>query len=70
MEFRHINHYPHQRHKNNLISANLQLKIQISEADVSENGQLQLSCEATIPDFHRHKHYADFKSSSVTGKLN
>ena len=70
VDIQYVNHHPHQRHRDNLISANVQLKIKLSELHAGENGQLEIRCDGTIPDYHRHKHYVDIRSKTVTGKFN
>lgn len=68
VDLQYVNYNPHQRHKD-LMSSNVQLKIKLSELHSSENGQLEIRCEGTIPDYHQHKHYADVRSKTVTGKF-
>ncbi|XP_033212647.1 uncharacterized protein LOC117170177 isoform X2 [Belonocnema kinseyi] len=65
VDLQYVNYNPHQRHKD-LMSSSVQLKIKLSELHSSENGQLEIRCDGTIPDYHQHKHYADVRSKTVT----
>lgn len=46
-----------------------QLSVQVSELHAGDNGQLELSCRATIPAFVSHNgNYADKKETTVISK--
>lgn len=60
-----VNHYPHTHHKNQLMSATAKLVIEVSALHTGKNGNLEISCHSTIPDYAVQ--YADIKKESVTG---
>lgn len=60
-----VNHYPHTHHKNQLMSATAKLVIEVSALHTGTNGNLEISCHSTIPDYAVQ--YADIKKESVTG---
>lgn len=62
--------YPHTHHKDHLVSATVQLKVEVSELHAGRNGHLEISCRATIPDFPiNHEQFADIKKRVVSGKF-
>lgn len=71
MDISLVNHYPHQQHKNsNLMSATARLKVEVSELHAGENGHLEMSCRATIPEFiMQHEQFADIRNKTVKGKF-
>ncbi|KAG7197167.1 hypothetical protein KM043_007249 [Ampulex compressa] len=61
-----VNHYPHTHHKNHLMSATAKLMIEVSDLHAGENGQLEISCHSTIPDYPmHHEQYADIRKKTV-----
>ncbi|XP_012216724.1 uncharacterized protein [Linepithema humile] len=65
-----VNHYPHKQHKDNLMSATARLKVEVSALHAGENGHLEMSCRATIPDFPmQHEQFADIRSKTVTVQI-
>ncbi|XP_061932715.1 uncharacterized protein LOC107999717 isoform X3 [Apis cerana] len=60
-----VNHYPHTHHKNQLMSATAKLVIEVSALHTGKNGNLEISCHSTIPDYAVQ--YADIKKESVMG---
>ncbi|XP_006617199.1 uncharacterized protein LOC102679113 [Apis dorsata] len=62
-----VNHYPHTHHKNQLMSATAKLVIEVSALHTGKNGNLEISCHSTIPDYAVQ--YADIKKESVTVKI-
>ncbi|KOC69678.1 hypothetical protein WH47_07865, partial [Habropoda laboriosa] len=65
-----VNHYPYTRHNNQLFSATAKLTIEVSELHAGENGYLEISCYATIPDYPlNHVQYADIRKETVTVQL-
>lgn len=67
MDITLVNHYPHKRHKDQLMSATAKLMIEISALHVGENGYLEISCYSTIPDYPMHEQYADIRKETVSG---
>ncbi|CAK9805196.1 hypothetical protein ANTPLA_LOCUS4365 [Anthophora plagiata] len=65
-----VNHYPYTRHKNQLLSATAKLTIEVSELHAGENGYLEISCYATIPDYPlNHVQYADVRKETVSVQI-
>ncbi|KAL6437373.1 hypothetical protein ACFW04_005104 [Cataglyphis niger] len=65
-----VNHYPHTYHKNYLMSATARLKVEVSALHAGENGHLEISCRATIPDFPmQHEKFADIKTKVVSVQI-
>lgn len=65
-----VNHYPHTHHKDNLMSSTAKLKVEVSALHAGQNGRLEISCRATIPDFPmHHEKFADIKEKMVSGKF-
>ncbi|XP_036147586.1 uncharacterized protein LOC105829256 isoform X2 [Monomorium pharaonis] len=65
-----VTHYPHTYHKNHLMSATARLKVEVSELHAGQNGHLEISCRATIPDFPmNHEEFADIKKKTVTVEI-
>ncbi|XP_076181624.1 uncharacterized protein LOC143153882 [Ptiloglossa arizonensis] len=64
-----VNHYPHKRHKDQLMSATAKLMIEISALHVGENGYLEISCYSTIPDYPMHEQYADIRKETVSVEI-
>lgn len=63
-----VNHYPHTHHKNDayLMSATARLKVEVSALHAGQNGDLEISCRATIPAFPmQHEKFADIKTKAV-----
>lgn len=64
-----VNHFPHTKHGNDLFSATARLKVEVSELHAGENGHLEISCRATIPDFlTNHEQFADITEHRVSGE--
>lgn len=65
-----VHHYPHTRQKDQLMSATAKLTIEVSELHAGENGYLEISCYATIPDYPlNHVEYADIKKETVSVQI-
>ncbi|CAL7944691.1 unnamed protein product [Xylocopa violacea] len=65
-----VNHYPHTYHKNQLMSATAKLTIEVSALHAGENGNLEISCHSTIPDYPLfHVQYADIRKETVTVQI-
>ncbi|KAM0726333.1 Carcinoembryonic antigen-related cell adhesion molecule 6 [Formica fusca] len=65
-----VNHYPHTYHKDYLMSATARLKVEVSALHAGENGRLEISCRATIPDFPmQHEKFADIKTKTVSVQI-
>ena len=63
-----ITHFPQVKQKNNFMSATAKLRVEVSELHAGENGQLEISCQATIPSFPIYRNeYADYKKKTVQG---
>ncbi|XP_011880498.1 PREDICTED: uncharacterized protein LOC105568994 isoform X2 [Vollenhovia emeryi] len=65
-----VTHYPHTHHKNHLMSATAKLTVEVSELHAGQNGLLEISCRATIPDFPgKHEQFADIKRKVVSVQI-
>ncbi|XP_076249834.1 cell adhesion molecule 2 [Calliopsis andreniformis] len=64
-----VDHYPHTRRKDQLMSATAKLMIEVSELHAGENGNLEISCYSTIPDYPMHEQYADVRKQTVTVQI-
>ncbi|XP_025157876.1 uncharacterized protein LOC105184987 isoform X2 [Harpegnathos saltator] len=65
-----VNHYPHTHHKDHLMSATARLKVEVSELHAGQNGYLEISCRATIPDFPMyHEQFADIRKKTVSVQI-
>ncbi|XP_029042339.1 uncharacterized protein LOC114875796 [Osmia bicornis bicornis] len=65
-----VNHYPHTRHKDQLMSATAKLMIEVSALHAGENGYLEISCYSTIPDYPLHQEqYADVREETVSVEI-
>ncbi|XP_039313955.1 uncharacterized protein LOC105193607 isoform X2 [Solenopsis invicta] len=63
-----VTHFPHKYHTNHLMSATAGLKVEVSALHAGENGHLEISCRATIPDFPmQYEQFADIKTKTVSG---
>lgn len=70
MDIDRVLHYPHTHHMNHLMSATAKLKVEVSALHAGQNGRLEISCRATIPDFPmHHEKFADIKVRTVSGKF-
>lgn len=50
------------------MSATSKLSIEVSDLHAGDNGNLEISCQSTIPNFLIHqKEYADIRSKTVEG---
>lgn len=64
-----VHHYPHTHHKDQLMSATARLKVKVSELHAGQNGYLEISCWATIPNFPMyHEQFADIRKKTVSGE--
>ncbi|XP_008557070.1 uncharacterized protein LOC103577947 [Microplitis demolitor] len=62
--------FPYRQHKKHLMSARSQLSIQVSDLHAGKNGRLEISCQATIPNYLIHqKDYADIRTKTVTVEI-
>ncbi|KAL6259696.1 uncharacterized protein LOC105430672 [Pogonomyrmex barbatus] len=65
-----VTHYPHTYHKNHLMSATARLKVEVSALHAGQNGHLEISCRATIPDFAmHHEQFADIRKKTVSVEI-
>lgn len=66
-----VSHYPHTYHREtNLMSATAKLKVEVSALHAGENGLLEISCRATIPDFPiHHEQFADIRKKTVSVQI-
>ncbi|KAK0167213.1 hypothetical protein PV327_004642 [Microctonus hyperodae] len=62
--------FPYRKHQKNLMSATSKLAIRVSDLHAGDNGELEIRCQATIPNFlNHHKTYADIRKKTVTVEI-
>ncbi|XP_078047747.1 cell adhesion molecule 1 [Augochlora pura] len=64
-----VNHYPHTRRKDQLMSATAKLMIEVSALHAGENGYLEISCYSTIPSYPVNEQYADIRKETVSVQI-
>ncbi|KZC10122.1 hypothetical protein WN55_01105, partial [Dufourea novaeangliae] len=64
-----VNHYPHTRQKDQLMSATAKLMIEVSALHAGENGYLEISCYSTIPGYPINEQYADVRKETVSVQI-
>lgn len=62
-----VHHYPHTHHEHHLLSATAKLMVEVSALHAGDNGNLEISCHSTIPDYPmNNEEYADIRKQTVS----